>query len=38
MSWDENYKTVMYGFEESIFIARGDELKSAVRKIVCRIL
>ena len=25
MSWDENYKTVMYGFEESIFIARGDE-------------
>lgn len=27
MSWDENYKTVMYGFEETIFVVRGDELK-----------
>lgn len=26
MSWDENYKTVMYGFEETIFVVRGDEL------------
>lgn len=27
MSWDDNYKTVMYGFEETIFVVRGDELK-----------
>ena len=26
MSWDENYKTVMYGFKETIFVARGDEM------------
>lgn len=26
MSWDENYKTVMYGFEETIFVVRGDDL------------
>ena len=26
MSWDENYKTIMYGFKETIFVARGDEM------------
>lgn len=26
MNWDENYKTVMYGFEDAVFVARGDEL------------
>lgn len=26
MNWDENYKTIMYGFEESVFVARADEL------------
>ena len=28
MSWDENYKTVMYGFEESVFIVRADEMEA----------
>lgn len=28
MSWDANYKTVMYGFEESVFIVRADEMEA----------
>ena len=27
MSWDENHKTVMYGFEDSLLVVRGEDLK-----------
>ena len=33
MRWDENYKTVMYGFKDSVFVVRGDELADELKVV-----